>query len=248
MMNADIVVKVHGRNATDLGQKIAAIDSLARTPAAVVDLPVDIPGVPPSVDVPDLDPPVLVAPYFDLGDATGKAGEIVELSVEGGCRFPMRGFHVGGGLAGYGKFEAVGFKLGPLLRAYLKSEDMIHDEPAHQHDHYWSMFQMARHDPHGALPTEWWDLGLGFFSLGEARGGVPSTTIPSGTEIFTLQVKILPETAPGEYDLSCLDVTYYTQSRHRRRDFLFMVDTESEFRRGGITKLELSGGKITVTD
>lgn len=216
-----------------------------------------IPGLPPDGGTPHptdpLPPSLPPAPYFDIGEATGKAGEYVNLSVEGGCRFPITGFHIGGGCgkldeprSGYGLFEAVGVSLGAFLRAYLKAEDMLHDLPMHQHDHFWSTFQMAKWEPSKALPEEWWDFALGFFSIDQARQ-VPPTTIPSGTELFTLRVKILPGTQPGEYEVTCIDLWYYTQSHQTRQDYLFSTDTDSEFASGGITKLRLAGGKITVT-
>jgi len=210
--------------------------------------PVVPPVVPPG---PPFIPPAL--PYFDIGEATGKAGETVSLSVEGGCRYPITGFHIGGGCgkepvqgSGYGIFEAVGTKLGAFLRAYLKAEDMIHDEPMHQHDHFWSTFQMAKWEPSKALPEEWWDFALGFFSLDLARPPM-ATTIPSGTELFTLEVKILPGTQPGEYEVTCKDEWYYTQEHKRRRDFMYTAGRESDFASGGVTNIETLGGKITVT-
>ncbi len=219
-----------------LGKAQIAVELLADDISKIVPQALVDPPVPPPLDRP---------PYFDIGDAHGAPGEFVTLSVEAGCRYPMVGCHIGGGLAGYGKFEAVGVTLGPFLTAYLKAEDMIHDKPMHQHQHYWSMFQMVSHAK-GALPTEWWDFGLGFFSLDQERR-VPATTIPSGTELFTLRVKIFRSTKPGVYTLSCLDEAYYRQNRHRRLDFLFMAGRDSDFARGGITKLDLTGGTITVT-
>lgn len=254
-MNADIIVKVHGRDSTDLVRKIAAIDALARTPHELPSGPVEIPPADPPIEiVRPVDLPVLVAPYFDVGEATGKAGEIVELSIEGGCPYEMNGFHIGGGCgllpdvprSGYGKFEAVGFKLGPFLREYLESEDLIHDKPMHKHDHFWSVFQFAKARPHRALPEEWWDASCGFFSLDQARGGISPITIPSGTEILTVSIRILPDTAPGEYIVTCKDEWFFTQSHRRRRDFMFTVTRDSPFARGGITKLQTFNGKITV--
>ncbi len=211
--------------------------------------PPDPPIVPP-------DPPIVPparAPYFDIGEATGKAGETVSLSVEGGCRYPINGFHIGGGCgkeevqgSGYGIFEAVGAHLGFFLRSYLKTKDLIHDEPMHQHDHFWSTFQMAKWEPSKALPEEWWDFAIGFFSLDLARPPM-ATTIPSGTELFTLEVKILPGTQPGEYEVTCIDEWYYTQSHQRRRDFMYTAGLESDFASGGVTNIETFGGKITVT-
>ncbi len=215
-----------------------------------------IPGLPPNGGTPspiDPLPPSLPAPYFDIGEATGKAGETVSLSVEGGCRFPITGFQIGGGVGirpfaernGYGRFEAIGTKLGAFLRAYLKAEDMLHDEPMHQHDHFWSIFQMAKGRPHRALPEEWWSFALGFFSIDQERQ-VPPTTIPSGTELFTLEIKILEGAEPGKYDVTCLDEWYYTQSHQRRLDLMFTANTDSPFASGGVTKLELGGGIIRV--
>lgn len=197
-------------------------------------------------------PPKERIPYFDIGEATGKAGDVVELSVEGGCQFDITGFNIGGGCgkldiprSGYRLFEAVGVKLGPFLRGYLEAEDLIHDEPMHRHDHFWSGFQMVKKDPNRALPEEWWKYTMGFFSLGQ-RKTVSPTTIPSGTELFTLQVKILEGTAPGEYEVTCLDEHYYTSGHQRRQKFMFTAGTDSPFGRGGVTKLETFPGQITV--
>lgn len=251
-MNADIVVTIHGRDSADLGRKIEAIDALAR-------MPQEMPPEPDLPSPPIVKPPIEKAPYFDIGSATGKAGDIVNLVVEAGCRFPITGFHIGGGCgkhldpdhvepgfgSGYGKFEAIGVKLGAFLTSYLNAEDLIHDEPNHQHDHFWSAFNMVKSDPHRALPEEWWEYAIGFFSIDQERT-VPPTTIPSGTKLFTLNVKILTGTASGTYVVTCLDEHYYTQSRQRRRDFLYTANTDSPFARGGVTKLDLTGGTITV--
>ncbi len=244
-MNSDVIVTVHGQDSADFGRKVEAIDAIARAPQKLPPGPI----VHPPIESPAPEPP---KPYFDIGDAIGKAGDTVKLEVEAGCRYTMNGFHIGGGCGlqpnfpGYGKFEAIGAKLGPFLRDYLKAEDLIHDEPNHQHDHFWSIFNMMKHDPQHALPEEWWEYAIGFFSLDQKKG-VPPTTIPSGTLLFTLEVKILDGTPPGEYEVTCLDEHYYTHSRQRRRDFMFTADTDSPFASGGVTKLELTGGKITVT-
>ncbi len=246
-MNSDIIVTVYGRDHAEFGRKVEAIDAIARTPQELPPGPIDPhPPVLPPIGLPPIikPPPTIPKPYFDIGDATGKPGDVVELSVEGGCRFPMRGYHIGGGLGGYGKFEAVGAKLGPFLTNYLEAEGMVHDEPNHQHEHFWSIFQMAQ-KKNGAHPTEWWEYAIGFFSLGQERI-VPPTTIPSGTLIFTLQVRILAETPPGKYPFTCEDEHYFTTNRQRRRDFLYTTD--SDVSRSGITKLELTGGTITVTE
>lgn len=259
-MNADIVVTVHGRDSGDLGRKIEAIDAIARTPKETPPgPPVDVPDPPDPLDPPDPpDPPVLQKPYFDIGDATGKAGEIVTLSVEAGCRFLTTGFHIGGGCgkldvprSGYGLFEAVGWKLGDYLTAYLKSVggiEKVEDAGGSKWvDNYWNIFQMLKGGaPTRALPEEWWELALAFFSMSKRENWDP-VTIPSGTELFTLDMKILDGTAPGEYEVTCGDERYWTKSRVRRRDFLFTANRDSPFARGGITKLELIGGKITVT-
>ena len=253
---ADIVVKVHGRNATDLGNKIVAIDVLARTPQ---EMPTIEPPGPVDPPVGPVDPPVLVAPYFDIGDGTGKAGEIVELSVEAGCRFLTNGFHIGGGVGlhqgtahtGYGLFNAMGVQLGDFLTAYFKSVGLIvntEDEalPPKWVDQYWSLFQFVKAVPNRALPEEWWEYAIGFFSMQQSKT-VPPIQIPSGTELFKLKIQILEGTEPGEYEVTCKDEHYFIHARPRRRDFMFTAGRDSEFASGGITKLELFGGKITVT-
>jgi len=169
MSVADIVFKVHGQDAADLGRKIEAIDTIARMPQEVPDSP-GIPGIIPPIAGPPVKPPVVeVKPYFDIGDGSGKAGGTVELVVEAGCRFAMNGFHIGGGCgkstmprSGYGLFEATAWKLGDFLTGYLKSQGLIVEEkdeagkviPGAWVDQYWSLFQMVKTDPHRALPEE----------------------------------------------------------------------------------------------
>ncbi len=249
-MNSDIIITVYGRDHAEFGRKVEAIDAIARTPQELPPGPIDPhPPVLPPIGLPPIikPPPTTPKPYFDIGDATGKPGDIVELSVEGGCRFQTNGFHIGGGCgllpdvprSGYGLFEATGATLGKFLHDYLKAHGAITGAPGSEIDHYWSGFEMAKHS-NGALPEEWWQYAIGFFSLGQERT-IPPIEIPSGTELFTLKIKILPETPPGEYTVTCLDEHYYTQSRHRRRDWLFTGDVS-----GGYTKLDLMGGKITV--
>lgn len=251
-MKTDIVVTVLAPDSIGLARKIESIEAIASV------------GVPPSVDPPidppidpPVDPPSVVKPYFDIGDASGKPGDIVELVVEAGCRYLTNGFHIGGGCgkqneprSGYGMFEAVGVDLGDYLTAYLKSVggiEKVQDGAGERWvDNYWSIFQMVRHDPNRALPEEWWEYAMAFFSMSKEENWDP-IVIPSGTELFTLKVRILPGTQPGEYEVTCKDEHYWVHSRPRRRDFLFTANRDSEFASGGITKLELFGGKITVT-
>ncbi len=239
-MNANVTFKVHGQDSADFGRKVEAIDAIARAPQ---EMP---PGLPPTIPpvIPDLPDPVLPKPYVDIGDATGKAGDIVELEVEAGCRFRTNGFHIGGGCgkideprSGYGLFEATGTTLGPYLTAYLKSHGL---------EDHWSIFQMVKAQPHRALPEEWWEYAVGFFSMGQERTVSP-VQIPSGTKLFTLKIKILAGTPPGEYEVTCKDEWYYTNAHQRRRDFMFTADRDSPLASGGVTKLELTGGRITVT-
>ncbi len=251
-MKTDIVVTVVAPDTMGLARKIETIEGLA---AAGIPPEVDPPGIPNIPDPPT--PPVLQAPYFDIGDAVGKPGDIVELVVEAGCRYLTNGFHIGGGCgkqdeprSGYKMFEAVGVDLGPYLTAYLKSVggiEKVNDATGEKWvDNYWSLFQMAKHDPNRALPEEWWEYAMAFFSMGKRENWDP-IIIPSGTELFTLKVKILDDTAPGVYEVTCKDEHYWVHARPRRRDFLFTAGRDSEFASGGITKLELFGGTITVT-
>lgn len=197
------------------------------------------PGTPNGPPDAPVEPPATTRePYFDLGDGEGKAGDVITIPMLGGCRHAVTGFHIGGGLAGYGKFEAQGAKLGAFVQSYLNAKQMG--------DAYWSGFNMAKHDPHKALPEEWWDYAMAFFSISQERGPIEPIQIPVDTELFTVQIKILEGTAPGVYDLSCEDERYWTHSRPRRRDFLYTTNRDSEFARGGVTRVETSGGKLTV--
>ncbi len=251
-MKTDIVVTVVAPDSLGMANKLEGIEAIAAAAIPPTVKPPDIPDIP---DRPD--PPVLQPPYFDIGDGSGKAGDVVELSVEAGCRFLTSGFHIGGGVGkqdkGYGLFKAVGWKLGAYLTAYLKSVggiEKVEDSSGEKWvDSYWSLFQMVAHGVPGQAspyPEEWWELAMAFFSMSKKETWEP-TMIPSGTELFTLSVRILEDTAPGEYEVTCKDEHYYTSFRRRTRDFLFTAGRDSPFASGGITKLELFGGKITVT-
>ena len=190
-------------------------------------------------------PPTTRQPYFDVGDGQGKAGDTVAIPVLGGCRFPVNGFHIGGGVgktneprSGYGLFEAVGVDLGLFLLEYLTKNRMEQT--------YWADFEMIKHDPHRALPEEWWQYAMAFFSIKEERKPLPPIQIPVDTLLFTLRIKILEGTPPGEYELTCKDEHYYTNSRPRRRDWLYTTDRDSPLASGGVTQVDCQGGKLTV--
>lgn len=199
----------------------------------------EIPPIPPVEPPVQPQPPVVPVPYFDVGDATGAPGETVDVIVEAGCAHPISGFHIGGGVgldlapgAGYGKFKAVGAILGSYLTGYLGAQMGLTD--------FWRVFQFASWESHKALPEEWWEYHIGFFSIAQEKIA-PPVPIPAGTELFTLQIEILPTTSPGEYELTCKDEYYYTHARQRRRDFMYNYSPQ------GFTKVETFGGKLTVT-
>lgn len=235
-------VNVQANNDVEIGRKVREIKRIAAEPAEVAepdgsDKPAD-PSLPSN-------PPAPV-PYFDIGEATGIAGQTVKIVVEAGCQHEMTGFHVAGGVglieevqrSGYGKFRALGARLGPYLRRYLKSQDVIHDEPDHVEDHFLSIFNFVDWSSK-ALPEEWWEFAVGLLSIDQKRMLDP-ISVPAGTHLFTLEILILPDTARGVYELTCEDERYYTQSRRRRRDLTW---TYSPL---GFTKVETFPGKITV--
>lgn len=234
-------VNVQAYNDAEIGRKVREIKRIAAEP-------IDEDGDDEEEEPP---PPTESLPYFDIGEATGKAGKVVRLPVEGGCHFEQSGFEIGGGVgkldvarSGYGLFEAVGVTLGPFLRGYLEAEDAIHDEPNHQHDHFWSVFQFVKRGvaPSNPLPEEWWRFAMGFFSIDQKRN-IPPTWIPEGTEILTLHVKILDGTAPGEYEVTCKNEWYYTNAKIRRKKFEFVGGGDRKIR-----KIETFPGKITVIE
>ena len=199
-------------------------------------------------------PPKVRVPYFDIGDGEGKPGDTVDIVVEAGCVHEINGFHIGGGCgllpnverSGYGKFMAVSADLGPFLRGYLEDNGLIHNEPFHKHDHFWSGFQWVDWETKSALPEEFWELAVGFFSIDQKVGGIPPVAIPGGTELFTVHIQILPGTPEGQYELTCKDEHYYSQSRQRPRDYLFTANRDSEFASGGVTDIETFSGKLRV--
>lgn len=203
----------------------------------------------PTPPPPPADPPAPVrTPYFDIGDGEGKPGDQVEIFVQAGCVHPMTGFHIGGGVgllpnverSGYGKFKAIGTNLGPFLRGYLKAQDVLHDEPFHQHEHFWSDFQFVDWEVEKALPEEFWEFAVGFFSLDQVRM-VPPIPIPAGTDLFSVFIEILEGTPEGQYVLTCADEHYFTDERARRRDYTWTYSPQ------GFTKIETFPGLLRVT-
>jgi len=200
-------VNVQATNDVEIGRKVRAIKRIAAEPIEN--------GQPPDGgDKPTAAP----VPYFDIGEATGKPGETVGIPVEAGCLNPVTGYHIAGGVGldskvpggGYGKFRAVGTTLGRYLAEYFESQGLSN----HQ-----DFFQFASWESHRALPEEWWESFIGFYSIAQKKH-LPPVVIPSGTHLFTLQIEILPNTAPGEYELTCKDEYYYTHDRQRRRDLM----------------------------
>lgn len=235
-----VTVNANIRNATELDELAEGL----RGPLKGSDGPDPEEPVEPPIELPP-DPPTTRQPYFDVGDGQGRAGEVVEIPVIGGCRFRVNGFHIGGGCgkldeprSGYGLFEAVGVKLGPFLQSYL--------DVNHMGSTYWAIFQMLKHEPSRALPEEWWEYAMATFSISEERGPLPPIQIPVETLLFTLRIKILEGTPPGVYELTCEDEHYYTHARQRRRDFLYTTDRDSPLASGGVTDVDCQGGKLTV--
>ena len=235
------IVTVQATNDNEIGRKVRAIKAIAAesidepSPAATESLtktmgsPVEIivPGVPgPS-------PTPARIPYFDIGDADGAPGETVEVEVEAGCIHLMTGFHIAGGLSSYGKFKPVRAILGPYLGEYLAGARVF------------EKFQFVD-SKLKALPEEWWEFAVGFFSLDD-RKTFQAIAIPGGTHLFTLEIKILAGTPPGKSKLTCEDEHYYTHFHQKRRDLMFTADRDSPFARGGITEIETFGGVLTVT-
>ncbi len=194
---------------------------------------------------PEEPPPTTRQPYFDIGDGQGRAGDIVRIPVFGGCRLRINGFHIGGGVgktdedrSGYGKFEAVGADLGIFLLDYLTANNLQQS--------YWADFEMVKHEPHGALPEEWWQYAMAFFSIDQAKAPLPPIQIPVDTLLLTLRIKILDGTPPGDYELTCKDEHHYSREKRRRKDWLYTTDTDSPLASGGVTQVDLQGGKLTV--
>lgn len=182
-------------------------------------------------------------PYFDVGNATGSPGETVTVSVEAWCPHHIDGFHIGGGVgktadprSGYGKFRAVGVELGDYLKNYFTARGGYNDNGTPK---FFNEFQFIDWDTHQALPEEFWEYGLGFWSIGSAEQYDP-IPIPSGTKLFSVQIEILPNTPPGEYELTCKDNHYYTQDRIKRRNY------EYTYKPQGFTAVECFSGKLTV--
>lgn len=239
-MEFEQLVTVQATNDVEIGRKVREIKRIAAEPIAE----------PPKEDEAPADPPPDPAPvpYFDIGDAAGKAGETVEIVVEAGCLHPMTGWDIGGGVgllgdprtAGYGMFRAVGAKLGPFLSRYLKVQDAhLHDKGDEVGQHYFSRFHFTDWDNDGALPEEWWRFTVGLFSL-EHQVTLEPIPIPIGTHLFTLMIEIHASTRPGEYELTCKDEWYYRQQHKRRVDFSWTYSPQ------GFTKIETFPGKLFV--
>lgn len=258
--DSQIEVQLDASNPQEVAEALTAlrgprIDPSAPAPDSPLDpnAPTTEDSRPPEAPIPiPAAPPAVRTPYFDVGKATGKAGESVWVTVDAGCLYHMDGFHIGGGVglllvngapvlrASYGKFRATQVRIGDYLAKQLAAQEVIHtmENAGHEHDHYWSSFQFfdAKKRP---LPEEFWEFALAGFSIDQRRTIEPFT-IPSGTELFQLKIEILPGTEPGEYLLTCADERYYTQSHQRRRDYTYT------FKPQGFTKIDTYPGKLTV--
>lgn len=260
-MDNQVIFTIQSETSEEFAQKHREMSALAlrgwaRPIPSTTIPPATITGVAPPIA--PLVAPAVVAPartpYFDIGDGEGKPGDIVDIVVEVGCVYDINGWHIGGGAgllpnvvgSGYGLFKAVGVKLGSFMRGYLMEKDLLHDEPFHRHDHFWSGFQFIQTEPARPLPEEFWEYAIGFFSTDQARAGVDPVAIPGGTDLFTLQIEILEGTPEGQYVLTCLDEHFWTHGRVRKRDYMFTTNKESDFARGGVTKIETFPGLLTV--
>jgi hypothetical protein len=179
-------------------------------------------------------------PFFDIGDATGKKGDEVLVSVYGGSVLPMSGFHIGGGCglnpnverSGYSNLRAKGVHLGSYLTDYLTSHDALSSA--------FQRFEMIEWgEVNHPLPEEWWQYALGFFTL---SGGqiIPPIPIPQGTELFQVSFEILTD-KPGELGLTCINNHYYTQKKRRRRAWCYTGEGQGQHR------VDCNGGKLVVT-
>lgn len=246
---------VYSATGMDSGAQVyfdAEVNSIAELKKVIKDFeysnsnPILEPGPvdPPVNPVDPVDPPVLApTPYFDVGNATGKPRDTVTVSVEAGCAHHIDGFHIGGGVgktstdrSGYGKFRAVGVELGDYLKNYFTARGGYNDNGTPK---FFNEFQFIDWDTHKALPEEFWEYGLGFWSTGSAEQYEP-IPIPAGTKLFSVKIEILPGTPPGEYELTCKDNHYYTQDRIKRRNY------EYTYKPQGFTAIECFSGKLTV--
>lgn len=175
-------------------------------------------------------------PFFQVGEASGKPGDIVEVPVYGGCLEKIDGFHIGGGVgkteeerSGYQKFQAQSAALSPYLADYLAGQDPF------------LKFQFMDWNENKALPEEWWEYSCLFFSIA-SRVTIPPVMIPSGVELFRVKIRILPTTPAREYELTCKDEHYYTNAVQRRRDWTYTFAPQ------GYTEVECIGGKLTVIE
>lgn len=232
MRNDRLIVEVISLDAEDFATKIEQIGYIANsTPEEQLKQQEESEAPPP--------PPPTRTPWFQVMEGKGKPGDTVKVPVIGGCVFPMDGFHIAGGggeledvdRSGYGKLVATGVELAPYLADYLEAQGIG--------DSYWKKFQFANWDDDKALPSEWWQFGLGFFSL-DKRYLAPPIPIPPATELFQITFKVPDNAKPGELVLTCADNRYYTQSVQRR------IDVEYTFDPQGFTAVECFPGKFTV--
>jgi hypothetical protein len=186
-------------------------------------------------------------PWFQVGNAKGAVGDIVEVPVIGGCVYHIDGFHIGGGLggptnkktggSGYGTLRLDDVVLGSYLTDYFQAQGMIADDGSEM---FYSDYQMATWANDGALPEEFWEFAIGFFSV-LSKEEIKPVTIPSGTELFKLKIEILPAAhGRGTLPLSCRDNYYYTQQVYRRRDYTYTYPPQ------GFTQIETADGELTI--
>lgn len=259
-MKNSILVDVIWNDPAELSDKIDRINKIAApgvlapqltpqpSPTVTSGSPVVLDPIKIPVVVSTPPPPVERVPWFQMGDVEGKPGDLVKVPVYGWCSHRIEGFHIGGGVgllpdvSGYGQFRAVGVTLGQYLHDYLLTQGAIEvktsDGTKEEVSHHYSAFQFIDASYH-ALPEEFWEYFLGFYSLSQKRS-IPPILIPPGTELFRLKIEIHAGTPKGQYTLTCKDEHFWTHDRVRRRDYMYNYSPQ------GFTKVECISGKLTV--
>ena len=186
----------------------------------------DRPEIPDRPETPDRPRPP-ARPYFKIGDAEGRPGESVEVSVYGGSLKPVDGFDVCAGIA-HNQFEVTGWTLGKYLSRYFARHG---GEEAYYTA--WKVETKGRPEPY-------WGLFLGFFSIEHETGVLPAVRIPPGTELFRVTYKVPDNLAPHVYTLYCADNWFYSSPGWPKRDVMYTYEPQ-----GSKNEICISG-KFTV--
>ncbi len=177
----------------------------------VAPAPPSVPAPPVAPIVPPVVPqPPQMQPWVSVGSATGKAGEIVRVSVHGYCPNPTSGWHIGLGCGNW-TIRPTGVDLGHFFKNFLGGVPPSFNE-------------LTYYDSEGANaaigPSAFMEHGFGMW-VNEKGELLNPVSVPAGTLLFTVQFQIPDGEKPAKHTLIATQDFWHTQDDPFRKHYEF---------------------------